>query len=113
MSKRCISIIKLIKKLFLQELQLISYSSHSHQKTSFFKVAKVVAHDILLTVETFILTLAVNRQVYHKPLCAFSHNSLHYHQSYRETKSEDDEILKKSAGALRVILGSTVHLVNT
>ena len=67
-----------------------------------FRGAKVIAHDILLTVERFILTLAVNRQVYHEPLCAFSHNSLHYHQSYRETKSEDDEILKKSTSALRV-----------
>ena len=69
---------------------------------SFYEVAKVIAYDIPLTVETFILTLAVNRQMYHKLLCAFLHNSLHDHQSYRETQSEDDGMLKKSAGALRV-----------
>ena len=74
---------------------MIPYSSHSTKKTSFFKVAKVIAYDIPLTVETFILALAMNRQVYYKPLCAFSHNSLHYHRCYRETKSEDDEMPKK------------------
>ena len=55
---------------------------------SFFKVTKVIAYDILLIVEQLILILAANRQMYYEPLCVFSHNSLHYHQCYRETKSD-------------------------
>ena len=52
---------------------------------NFFKVAKIIIHDILLTVDKLIITLAVNRLTCYKPLCAFSHNPLHYHQSYKET----------------------------
>ena len=86
MSKRCISIIKLIIKLLLWELQLISHSSHSPKKTNFFKGAKIITHNILLTVDKLIMTLAVNRITCYEPLCAFSRNSLHYHQSYEETR---------------------------
>ena len=86
MSKRCISIIKLIIKLLLWELQLISHSSHSPKKTNFFKGAKIITHNILLTVDKLIMTLAVNRITCYEPLCAFLRNSLHYHQSYEETR---------------------------
>ena len=86
MSKRCISIIKLIIKLLLWELQLISHSSHSPKKTNFFKGAKIITHNILLTVDKLIITLAVNRITCYKPLCAFLRNSLHYRQSYEETR---------------------------
>ena len=57
----------------------------STKKTKFFKVAKIITCDILLTVEKHIATLSVNRLACPQPLCAILRNSLHYRPCYGET----------------------------
>ena len=69
---------------------------------NFFKVAKIIAYSILLIVEKLIITFTVNRLLCYEPLCAFSHNSLHYHPCYKGTRVWGRYNVYKSAGALRV-----------
>ena len=54
-------------------------------KIELFQSRKKIAHDILLTVEKLIITLAVNRLLCYEQLCAFSCNSLDYRQCYKGT----------------------------
>ena len=77
-------------------------SAHPPKKPNFFKVAKIITCDILLTVEKHITTLAVNRLACPQPLCAILCNSLHYHPCYGETRVWGWYNVHKSAGTFRV-----------
>ena len=79
---------------------MILYSAHPPKKTICFKVAKIIACDILLTVQTHIITLAVNRLACSQPLCAILHITLHCRPCYGETRYN----VYKGAGAFRVKL---------
>ena len=59
---------------------------HSAKKTNFFKVAKTIAYNILLTAEKHIRTLAVDRLACPQYLCAIVRNSLHYRSCYGKTR---------------------------
>ena len=73
-----------------------------HPKKLFFEVSKIIACDILPTVEKHIITLAVNRLACSQPLCAILCNSLLFYSCCGETHVWGSYNVYKIAGRIKV-----------